>query len=242
MFGNGDGVSSGTTGGASEVGFGNISVLNGTAAGLDDLIDHWKDLAFRQVVIRTLPDEDRPFSQASTRFIGTVEQLVSTNALEQYDMIIHDRLQNLDKPLLINTYEGTTTSGGLFTAEGDVDQKTRSSKLWGTVHNLRVTPVNNYDLAWQMSDGPVTSIAVYDGGAALTNDGNVGTMGSMFAVALDGGHYVTCNALGLFRTGIAPVGTVTADVVKGRQAADRTAARCGECLLGSRACTTRRSL
>ena len=40
MFGSGDGVSSGTTGGQSEVGFGNISVLNGTPYGASDLIDH----------------------------------------------------------------------------------------------------------------------------------------------------------------------------------------------------------
>ena len=226
MFGNGDGVSSGTTGGASEVGFGNISVLNGAAAGLDDRIDHWKDLAFRQVIIKTIATAETPFSQAATRFIGTVEQLVSTNALEQYDLIIHDRLQNLDKPLLIHTYGGTTISGGLFTADGDVDQKdTIKQKVWGTVHNLRVVPVNNYDLYWQTSDGPVTSQVVYDGGVALTYDGNVGTLAAMAAVAVDGGHYVTCNALGLFRTGIAPVGTVTADVIEGTAAADRTAAQ-----------------
>ena len=232
MFGAGDGVSGGTTGGRSEVGFGNISVLNGTSHGTDELIDYWKDLAFREVIIKSLANDAQPFSQAVTRFIGSVEQLVSTNALEQYDIILHDRLQNIDKPLLINTYLGTTNSGGLGTVEGDVDQKdTVKQKLWGTVHNCQVTDVNHYDLIWQVSDGPVVSITVYDGGVLLTDDGDVGTLEALFAAPTVGGHYATCNVLGLFKTGISPVGTVTADVVEGATAADRTAAQIAKRML-----------
>jgi Concanavalin A-like lectin/glucanases superfamily len=232
MFGAGDGVSGGTTTGRSEVGFGNISVLNGTSHGLDELIDHWKDLAFREVVIRSLASDAQPFAQAATRFIGSVEQLVSTNALEQYDIVLHDRLQNIDKPLLINTYLGTTTEGGLGTVEGDVDLKDAiKQKVWGTVHNCRVTDVNHFDLVWQVSDGPVVSILVYDGGVLLINDGDVATLAGLFSTPVDGGHYTTCNALGLFRTGVSPVGTVTADVVEGTTAADRTAAQIAKRML-----------
>lgn len=226
MFASGDGVSGGTTGGKSQVGFGNVSVVNGQAYGSPDLIDDWKDFAFRDVTIKSLLNESQPYSQAITRFIGSVEQLVSANALDEYDMIVHDRLSDLDKPLLVNTYAGDTISGGLGTANGDVDLTDQiKQKVWGTVHNVRAVDVNHFELIWQVSDGDVSSITVYDGGIALINDGNVGTLLALFAAAPAGGHYVTCLSLGLFRLGITAVGTVTADVVEGATAADRTAAQ-----------------
>jgi hypothetical protein len=224
MFGNGDGVSGGTTGGQSEVGFGNISVFNGAPGGYEEFIDEWKDYAFRFVTIYSLTTQTEPFAQRMTRFVGTVENLVSTNALEQFDIIIHDRLQDLDKPLLVNKYLGTTTSGGQGTVDGDTDLKDQiKRKLWGTVHNVACVDVNHFDLVWQVSDGPVVSIAVYDGGIALTNDGDVGNLTALFAASVLPGHYVSCVSLGLFRLGTAAVGAVTADVVEGTNAAARTA-------------------
>ncbi len=226
MFGNGDGVSGGTTGGASQVGFGNISVLNGTPYGEDELIDHWINYAFRNVTVKSMVSFAQPFSQAVTRFVGTIEQLVSTNALEHFDLIIHDRLKDLDKPLLVNTYDGTTISGGNGTVDGDVDMTDQiKQKIWGTVHNVAAISVNHFDLVWQVSDGPVTSIIVYDGGVALTYQGDVGTLSTLFATNIALGSYITCKALGLFRLGSPAIGAVTADVVEGATAADRTAAQ-----------------
>jgi hypothetical protein len=224
MFGNGDGVSGGTTGGRSDVGFGNVSVVNGAPGGYEEFIDNWKDFAFRFITIFSLTGEAQAFPQRVTRFVGTVEQLVSTNALEQYDIIIHDRLQDLDKPLLVNKYLGTTTGGAQGTAEGDTDMKDQiKRKLWGTVHNVDCVDVNHFDLIRQVSDGPVTSIVAYDGGIALTNDGDVGSLAALFAATILPGHYLTCVALGLFRLGTAAAGGVTADVVEGANAAARTA-------------------
>lgn len=226
MFGAGDGVSAGTTGGASDVGFGNISVLNGTPYGETELIDHWKDLAFRAVKIKSLINHTQPYGQAAIRFTGTIEQLVSTNALEHFDLIIHDRLQDFDKPLLVNTYDGTTNSGGLGTADGDIDlQDQIKQKVWGTVHNVGGVDVNHFDLVWQFSDGQVASIIVYDGGVALTNAGDVGSLATLFATAIPLGGYITCLSLGLARLGSPPIGAITADVVEGLTAADRTAAQ-----------------
>jgi hypothetical protein len=224
MFGNGDGISGGTTTGRSEVGFGNISVFNGAPGGFEEYIDEWKDYAFRLVGIYSMTGLTQPFAQRVTRFVGSVEQLVSTNALQQYDIIIHDRLQDIDKPLLVNTYSGTTTSGGQGTANGDADMKDQiKHKVWGTVHNVDCVDVNHFDLVRQTSDGPVTSQTVYDGGIALTNDGDVGNLTALFAASILPGHYATCNSLGLFRLGTAAVGAVTADVVEGATAAARTA-------------------
>ena len=96
-------------------------MLNGTPYGASDLIDHWKNLAFRSVTIKSLTGELQSFALAVTRFVGTIENLVSTNALERYDLIIHDRLEDFDKPLLTSVYEGTTNFGGDGTVEGDTD-------------------------------------------------------------------------------------------------------------------------
>lgn len=226
MFGNGDGVSSGTTGGASQVGFGNISVLNGTPYGETELIDHWIGLAFRSLTVKSLVSHTQPYSQAVTRFVGDIEQLVSTNAFEHFDLIIHDRLKDLDKPILVNTYGGTTISGGQGTVDGDVDLTDQvKQKIWGTVHNVAAVAVNHFDLVWQVSDGPVSSIIVYDGGVVLTLQGDVGTLSTLFATNIALGSYITCNSLGLFRLGSPNIGTLTADVVEGATAAARTAAQ-----------------
>lgn len=226
MFGGGDGVSGGTTGGQSDVGFGNISVLNGTPYGDAELIDHWKDFAFRTVTIKSLTGLTQSFAQAITRFVGSIEQLVSTNALEQFDLIIHDRLQDLEKPLLVNKYAGTTNFGGVSTVEGDVDLKDQiKPRIWGAVHNAPCVAVNPFELVWQVSDGPVASIVVYDGGVNLLNEGTVGSLAALFAANPAAGRYVTYLAQGLFRLGSPNVGAVTADVVEGATVASRSAAQ-----------------
>lgn len=233
MFGNGDGVSGGTTGGQSEVGFGNISVLNGAPYGAEtEVIDNWKNYSFRNVTIRSLTGQTQAFAQAITRFVGACEQLVSTNAIERYDVIIHDRLQDLAKPLLIHTYLGTTTSGGLGTVNGDADLTDQiKQKIWGTVHNARPIDVNHYDLVWQVSDGAVASIAAFDGGIALTLDSDVGNLAGLFAATIAPGHYVTCLALGLLRLGTEAIGGLTVDVVEGATAADRSAVQIAKRML-----------
>lgn len=221
MFSGDNGV---TTNGRSQVGYGNITVVNGKPYGGEELIDDWVDLAFRTIQIETLTDTTKPLAQSKIRLIANVEQLVSTNALEQFDIGIHDRLSDLDRPLLVNTYLGTTTAGGQGTVEGNDDLTDNiKQKVWGTVHNVPCVTVNDFDLVYQASDGAVSSIVLYDGGSALINDGDVASLAALFAATITGGHYKTCLALGLVRTGIAPVGSLTADVVEGSTAADRTA-------------------
>ena len=93
------------------------------------------------------------------------------------------------------------------------------------MHNVAAISVNPFDLVWQVSDGVVSSIVVYDGGVALTFAGNVGSLPALFATGVAAGYYLTCTSLGLFILGSPPIGTVTADVVEGATAAERTAAQ-----------------
>ncbi len=219
MF-SGDGGSS--TGGKSTVGYGNITVVNGRPYGGSELIDDWIDLAFRTVQIESLVDAFTPLVQSKVRLIASIEQLVSTKALDEFDLGIHDRLSDLDRPLLVNTYLGTTTSGGQGTAEGNADLTDKvKQKCWGTVHNVPCVNVNAFDLVWQVSDGEVDSIVLYDGAYALDNDGDVTDLSALLAATVPAGHYVTCLTLGLARPGSTPQAAVTADVGEG--GADRSA-------------------
>lgn len=223
MFSGGDGVSGGTTSGSSRSGAGTIVALNGTPYGGSELIDDWLGLAFSTVTILSVDNAAQSLAQSTIRFVGTVDQLVSTRALDQFDVQIRDRLSDLDKPLLTSKYLGTTTAAGLG-VEGEADLKDKiKPKIWGTVHNAPCVPVNIYELIYQVSDGPVNSIAVYDGGLSLTSAGDFGSLLSLTSASLIPGQYGTCLALGLFRLGGQAFGLVTADVVEGASPALRSA-------------------
>lgn len=224
MFSSGSGGV--TTSGPSQVGFGNISVVNGRPYTALDLIDNWVTLSFRDIIIRSLIDRTQAFFKNKVRFVGRIEQLVSTNALEQYDLVMYDRLRDFDKVHMVNRYGGTTTGGGMGTADGNEDLKDQAKpKLYGTVHNVPCVAANPFDLIYQVNDGPVNTITVYDGGVALTGDGDNGTLAALLAAVINPGHYRTCLAEGLFRLGGSPAGTLTADVVEGATAALRSPAQ-----------------
>ena len=229
MFAGGDGFSGGTTSGRSEVGYGDIVVVNNKPYGYDELLDDWIGWAFdgHPITIRTVQDDRSALSAAETVFTGTIEQVVSTDALNQFSLKIHDRLADLDKPLLTNRYLGTTTSGGISPgAEGNADIKDQiKPKLWGSCANVRCVPVNVYELIYQVSDGAVNSIVVYDGGTALTLTQDFSTLAALRAAPLVAGQYATCLALGLVRIGRKPDYQLTADVVEGSTTASRTMAQ-----------------
>lgn len=229
MFAGGDGFSGGTTSGRSEVGYGDITVVNNKPYGYEELLDDWVGWAFdgHPITIQTVQDDRTALSAAETVFTGTIEQVVSTDAINQFSLKIHDRLADLDTPLLTNRYLGTTTSGGISPgAEGNADIKDQiKPKVWGRCPNVRCVPVNVYELIYQVSDGTVNSIAVYDGGTALTLTQDFSTLAGLRAATLVAGQYATCLALGLVRIGRKPDRQLTADVVEGATTASRTMAQ-----------------
>lgn len=223
MFSGGDGLSGGTTRGESTVGVGSISVINGTAYSASNTIDEWRGYALRDITIKRVLTPKTALAQAETLFVGRCDAVVSTNILDAVEIMIRDRLDDLNKPLLIAKYAGTTTSSGLG-IEGESDLKDRiKQKIWGTKNNVTAVPVNVYDLLYQVSDGSVSSIAVYDGGLALTFTANYVDVSALVAASLVPGQYATCLALGILRLGGSAFGDVTADVVEGATAADRSA-------------------
>lgn len=218
--------SAGTTRGRSTSGAGDVIIANGDP-GNGETLDDWLDYGFdeRSIIIKALPVGTKNLAAASVLFRGRMQKLVSTRPLEQLEIKINDRLAELEKPLVTTRYAGTTTSTGA-TAEGNADLNGKvKQRVYGSASNVLLQPANIYDLIYLASNGACTSIDVYDGGLALINDGNSVSLAALQGASISAGHYRTCLSLGLARLGGTPVFAVTADVVVGATAADRTAAQ-----------------
>lgn len=224
MFSGGDGLSGGTTSGTSSVGVGSITINNGAPYDTDEYVDDIRALSVRDVTIKRVVNSTDPLSSATTLFVGRASQIDSTRALENINISIHDRLQDLNKPLLVSRYAGTSTSTGMG-IEGEADLKDKiKPKLWGRRNNIPVIAVNVYDLMYQISDGAIYAVsAVYDGGIALTNVGNYGNVAALRSASVLPGQYATCVALGIIKLGGQAFGDVTCDATEGATLSDRTA-------------------
>jgi len=185
-------------------------------ANTDGGLDSWLDYGFdgRPFIIKSLPVQGMPVTQATTLFRGTIAALESGNAADTLRLRIRDRLAELQVPLLTVRYAGTSVSTGLG-VEGDADlQDQLKPRVFGAAPNVQPKLVNKYDLLYQVSVGMVSLITVYDGAAPLTNIGDYPVLSSMMAATVAPGEYVTCYALGIFRLGGTPVFVITADVVE----------------------------
>lgn len=205
---------------------GDVVIANGDA-GDGVVLDSWLTKGFggRPITIKSLPQGAKSLSLASTLFRGRTGKLSSTRPLDQFEITISNKLSDLEKPLLTTRYAGTTTSSAA-TAEGNADLKGQiKQQVWGEASNIVLQPANPYDLIYLASNSTVVSITVYDGGLALTNDGNETSIANLRSASISAGHYKTCLSLGLVRLGGSPEKTPTADVVEGATSADRTAAQ-----------------
>jgi hypothetical protein len=207
--------SSGSTGGASTIAFGEIVLANAHGR-----YDDWADYSFngRPVIIRVLQQDifgaaKGLYKDAPIMLRGTIESLDITDAFKTIRLRIHDRLADLDKPLLTTRYAGTTTSAGA-TAEGPATLKdTVKPRLYGLVRNLTPIDVNPFNLIRQVSDRPCASIQVYDGGLPLTLNGDYASLSALTSASLSAGQYATSLVLGLIRLGGTPALGITADAV-----------------------------
>lgn len=207
--------SQGSTGGASTIAFGEIVLANAHGR-----YDAWADYSFngRPVLVKVLQQDifgaaKGLYKDAPIMLRGTIESLDITDAFKTIRLRIHDRLADLDKPLLTTRYLGTTTSAGA-TAEGPVTLKdTVKPRLYGLVRNITPVDVNPFNLIRQVSDRPCSSITAYDGGLALTRQADYPTLAALTAATIPAGQYATCLAQGLIRLGGTPVLGVTVDAV-----------------------------
>ena len=212
--------SDGRTGGATRLETGEAVLANN-----DGQFDDWLDYGFdgRPVTIRAGHGGAYP-AAFPVVLTGTVESIEATRV----SLII--RLRDLQyvfaRAALQHRYAGTNVLPvGLEGTADDLKGKFKP-KAYGMVFNVPVPIVNTSKLTYQVSDGPVDSIAaVYDKGGQITAGANFASSALLQAAAPAAGTFITCLSEGYFRLGSSPVGTVTADVVQGASATDRTAAQ-----------------
>ena len=207
--------------GRSEVSYGEI-LLSNANGDLDDWVDYGFD--GRAVLVKRVADRAAPYSSAVTVLRGTIQRLDADNAWLSLRLRFYDRRLVIDKPIQEHVYAGTTISGdeGVPGAEGNLDLKDSVKPLcFGRCLNVPPVPVNAFKLIYQVHDGAVSAISVYDGGVALTPGINHATLSALLAAVIRPGRYDTCLSLGLFRLGGAPAFAVTADVSEGATTAAR---------------------
>lgn len=208
----------GRTMGSSEVAYGEVLLAN-----VDGQLDGWLDYGFdgRPVTIRRIASRRSSLASAAVILRGTVERLDSGNAWMGLRLRLYDRRLVLDRPLQTSRYAGTTLSTGP-TADGNEDLKDQPKPLcFGRCFNVPGISVNPFDLIYQVHDGAIAAISVFDGGVPLTPAGDHANLAALQAASLLPGRYATCLALGLFRLGATPEYKVTADVDEGADAAAR---------------------
>lgn len=213
--------SNGTTYGASRVGYGYVELIN-VDGGLDYMLDY--DYGGRSLVIRT-GEEDADYSTFTTILSGTMEQVEFT--FNTVTVLARDKLAILDLPLQKTEFTGANVlPDGL---EGTTDLQGQKKPLcYGKVFNVQPPLVNTSRLIYQVNSEAINDVtAVYDRGSALTKGSAYSSQTDMETNAPSAGQYrVLSTATGsYFRLGSSAVGTLTADVVQGASAAERTAAQ-----------------
>lgn len=204
-------------------------------ANTDGELDPWIDYGFdgHAFTLRSLAERTSSLASAATLFRGTLSGLDASDALNSIRLTVRDRLGELSVPILTERYTGLTVGAVISPipstpnmAEGDLDLKGQfKPRVFGKVINVPGQLANRFNLLWQFSSSAVSSIVVYDGGAALTNLGDYPDLAALINGTIAPGNYATCLAQGMVRLGGSPVFAVTADVTDGATLADRSAAQ-----------------
>lgn len=149
---------SGTTGGASAVGAGDIELLNDKGK-LDHLLE-W-DWAGHPVRVWSLPTAGSPFAAATLIFRGSIVQ--PEFGLDTVRFTLRDRTADLEVPVCPNRYAGDNVPPSGQEGGSELKDVVKPRAL-GLVRNLTPKLVNPQKRIYQVNDGPATILAVYDSG------------------------------------------------------------------------------
>ena len=205
----------GRTSGKSQVGFGELRLINGDGL-LDPLLDYGFD--GRNIVFKKITALGAIVLLASC----SMEQPEFTN--DEITVRVKDPQMAFDAPVQSTKYAGNNALP--FGIEGSADIKGKPKPLtYGTVYNVTPVLVNTSKLIYQVHTSTVSIPAAYDKGVKLAKGSDYADQAAMEAEAPTPGTYRVCPSLGCFRLGASPVGQITADAVEGSTAADRSAAQ-----------------
>lgn len=232
----------GRTYGKSSTGIGSVVVSDP-----DGVYDFMLDIGFngQQIRIKTLADQRSSYSEAVTKFTGSID-ILDYN-WNQKIFVIKDRLSELDKPAQESVFDGSNSGAtGIEGLPDDLEGKTKPF-VYGYCQTVSPPLLNSSSLIYGLnfdSDGNTKAVSaienVSDSGLALSLDTGIGTSGdfsdlaSLQAASISAGQYATCLAEGLFRLESSPAGVITCDVTEGASASDRTAAQIAKNILEDR--------
>jgi hypothetical protein len=214
----------GTTFGASQVGYGEVVLVNNDGA-LDAFLGYgfagWP-ITIKRGVIK--PNAVTP--TWTTVLTGVMDSV--DFSWNEVSIKVRDRQQELAKPLQATRYAGTNSlPAGLEGVATDLKGKGKPV-LYGRVLAIAPPRVNTTRLIYQVSDGVIQSVdAVYDRGVVLTAGAAYSSQADMETNAPAAGQYrAWLNAAGSYiRLGSEPTGTVTVDATQGANVAARTPAQ-----------------
>lgn len=213
--------SSGTTSGASRIGYGVVELTNIDGA-LDGITNYGFGGRALTVKIGNLGDA---YSAFTTILAGTMEQVEFT--FNTITILARDKLEVLDLPLQKTEFAGTNSlPSGL---EGTTDLKgAKKPVCYGKVYNVSPPCVNTSRLIFQVNDGAISDVtAVYDRASSLTKGAAYTNQTDMETNAPTAGQYrvLSTSTGSYFRLGSSPAGLITADVTQGAASSNRTAAQ-----------------
>lgn len=211
-----------STSGSSKIGYGDIVLINNDG-GLDYISGYGFD--GQDLIIRMAESSSAAYPAGFTKvFQGTV--ISAEFDLEKVVLRVKDKQSYFDLAVNVNRYAGNNVlPDGLEGTATDIKGRMKP-KIFGTVYNIAPVFVNTSKLTFQVSDGAVNDIAaVYDRGVSITKGADYATSALLQAAAPGAGTYITCFAEGYFRLGTSPTGQITADVVQGAAASNRTCAK-----------------
>jgi hypothetical protein len=152
---------SGTTGGGSAVGAGDIELINDKAA-LDPLLD-W-DWAGHPVRVWSLPTAGSPFSAATLIFRGSIVQ--PEFGLDRVRFTLRDRTADLEVPVCPNRFKGDNVPPHGDEGGPELTDVVKPRAL-GVCRNVTPKLVNEQLLIRKVSDGPAVITMVYDSGLSM---------------------------------------------------------------------------
>jgi hypothetical protein len=199
--------SDGRTGGGTHLELGQVIVDNSDGK-YDSILTQF--FSGQLVTIYYGQQDDAPFNSTNypVVFSGTLQSV--TADFNSIIFTLRDKLYSFDKPLLTTTYAGNNVAPNGIEGGADILGKVKPLVL-GKVLNITPVMVNSSLLTYQMSTDSAVALAVYDRGLALAAGTDYATLTALEAATVTAGTFVTCIALGLFRLGQNPTGTVTCD-------------------------------
>lgn len=214
--------SDGTTGGGTALEIGSIEITNN-----DGLYDAFRSFSFdgRPITIRSGPAGGRYPDDFPIVLTCTAEGVQPD--WDAMTIRLRDKQFMFERPAGRTRYLGNNALPNGLEGTAEDLKDTFKPRLMGRVFNRQPYLVNTSKLTFQVNDGAVVSLGVYDRGVALTLGADYATSALLQAATLATGEgkFSTCLAEGYFRLHDAPAGEVRFDAIEGASAPDRTAAQ-----------------